>query len=55
MQSARAVTLDCVFLELWPFEMENSRFCDMVVSAIMLLKNRSRYLHETSYTNINQH
>ena len=33
-QALRTVTLDCVFLELWPFEIENSRFCDMVVSAL---------------------
>ena len=32
LQSARIVTLDSIFLELWPFEIENSRFCDMVVS-----------------------
>ena len=35
MQSIRTVTLDCVFLELWPFEFENSRFCDMVVYNIV--------------------
>ena len=34
MQGARIVTMDCVILELWPFEIENSRFCDMVVSAL---------------------
>ena len=34
VQSARTITLDCVFLELWSFEIENSRFCDMVVSAL---------------------
>ena len=27
MQNTRTVILDCIFFELWPFEMENGRIC----------------------------
>ena len=30
MQNTRTVILDCIFFELWPFEMENGRICILV-------------------------
>ena len=32
LENARFVTLDCIFLELWCFEMEDNGFCIMCLS-----------------------
>ena len=35
VQNARIVTLDCIFLELLPFENEKKkRFCDLILSTL---------------------
>ena len=50
MQSARTVTLDCLFLELCSFETENSRYCNLIMSALRLEK-----VFVKVYAKINQH
>ena len=46
-------TLDCVFMELWPFETENSRFCDIVVCALNSKTVQGTFMK--LHKNINQH
>ena len=34
LQCARTVSMYCIFLGLWPIEIENRRFCNRVVSTV---------------------
>ena len=53
MQSARPITLECVFLELRPLEVSSEQFCDKLI----LLYNCKTIqdIFMKLHTNINQH